>query len=147
MGPGRFLGRIKSFNPRHGFGFIDCPDARSRFSRDVFIHKAQMGDLDVGMEITFSVEPNRDGMPQARDILKLDGRTPGPTPFEKSWDEGKGPSESGSKGKPENGPGHNGNSGKGFSKGGSSSRRRGGKGRRKTLTDGKGAPIEEGEES
>merc|ERR1719323_2843459 len=90
MGPGRFLGRIKSFNPRHGFGFIDCPDARSRFSRDVFIHKAQMGDLDVGMEITFSVEPNRDGMPQARDILKLDGRTPGPTPFEKSWTKAKG---------------------------------------------------------
>lgn len=80
MAPGRFLGRIKSFNPRHGFGFIDCPDAHARFGRDVFVHKAQIGGLEVGDDITFRVEPNKDGMPQARDILRIDGQPPGPPP-------------------------------------------------------------------
>lgn len=74
------MGRIKSFNPRHGFGFIDCPEAFERYRRDVFIHRAQMGDLQVGMDVTFYCEPNKDGMPQARDIRHLNGMPPGPAP-------------------------------------------------------------------
>jgi len=85
--PGRCVGRIKSFNPNHGFGFVDCPAMYERFGRDVFIHKAQLGDFKVGTDITFVCEPNKDGLPQARDPLLLDGSPPGPSPFK---GEGKG---------------------------------------------------------
>mmetsp|Transcript_5436 Transcript_5436/g.14715 ORF Transcript_5436/g.14715 Transcript_5436/m.14715 type:complete len:174 (+) Transcript_5436:545-1066(+) len=77
-GPGRLTGRIKSFNREKGFGFIDCPEAFDRYQRDVFIHKQQFGDLEVGEDITFVCEPNKDGMPQARDPLRLNGTSPGP---------------------------------------------------------------------
>ena len=30
---------MKTFNPKHGFGFIDCPVAHDKYGRDVFIHK------------------------------------------------------------------------------------------------------------
>lgn len=124
------MGRIKSFNPRHGFGFIDCREARARWGRDVFIHKAQMGDLEVGHDITFSVEPNKDDMPQARDIMRMDGRPPGPMPPDRQsgpapGDKGKGRGEerddAGGGGKPRG-------------------RRRGGKGRKRPPpAGGKGA--------
>jgi len=74
------LGRIKSYNPRHGFGFIDCPAAAAQFGRDVFIHKALIGDLVVGDEVNFAVQQSKDGRPQARDIRRPDGSMPGPTP-------------------------------------------------------------------
>jgi len=77
---GRFQGRIKSFNSKQGFGFIECPEAHARFGRDVFLHKAQIGDLKVGAEVFFSVEANKQGMPQARDLVTLDGQAPGPAP-------------------------------------------------------------------
>lgn len=119
MGPGRYFGRLKSFNPRHGYGFIDCPEARSRYGRDVFIHKARIGDLEVGMDITFSVELNKDNMPQSRDILRMDGRPPGRTPAH-VMEAGKGGSDD------EDNRGGRGGGGKG----GGRPRRRGGKARK-----------------
>lgn len=77
---GRFEGRIKSFNAKQGFGFIECPEAHAIFGRDVFLHKAQIGDLKVGTQVTYSVEMNKQGMPQARELTTLDGQTPGPSP-------------------------------------------------------------------
>lgn len=77
---GRFEGRIKSFNAKQGFGFIECPEAHAIFGRDVFLHKAQIGDLKVGTQVTYSVEMNKQGMPQARELTTLDGMTPGPSP-------------------------------------------------------------------
>merc|ERR1719503_381027 len=77
---GRLSGRVKSFNAKQGFGFIECPQIQAMYGRDVFLHKAQIGDLKVGTEITFVVESNKQGMPQARDILTLDGKAPGPAP-------------------------------------------------------------------
>merc|ERR1719262_799372 len=81
-----FNGRIKSYNPKQGYGFLDCPDAHMAFGRDVFIHKAQMGELlgrfvgpgtkldpkTLKMNVGFSVEINKSGMPQARDVTRLD---------------------------------------------------------------------------
>jgi len=138
LGSGRYVGRIKSFNPRHGFGFIDCPDAYARFGRDVFIHKAQLGDLEVGSEVTFYCESNKDGMPQARDILHLNGHPPGPTPphllAERDEDKGMG------KGGPdEHGRGSKG--GRERRRNGSGGKGGGAKGRRRVNTDAKGAPI------
>jgi len=77
---GRFQGRVKTFNSKHGFGFIDCPAANEKFGRDVFIHKAQLGDVQVGTEITFEVRTNKDGHPQAKDVQNMDGSKPGPYP-------------------------------------------------------------------
>jgi len=77
---GRYQGRIKTFNSKQGFGFIDCLPASDKFGRDVFVHKAQMGDVPVGGEVTFEVRTNKDGHPQARDVRRLDGSIPGPYP-------------------------------------------------------------------
>jgi len=77
---GRFEGRIKSFNAKQGFGFIECPEAHAIFGRDVFLHKAQIGDLKVGTQVTYSVEMNKQGMPQARELTTIDGQAPGPSP-------------------------------------------------------------------
>lgn len=78
--PGRFHGQIKTFSAKHGFGFIDCPRAYDEFKRDVFIHKQQMGDLNVGTDVTFEIRENKDGHPQARDVRRMDGARPGPYP-------------------------------------------------------------------
>lgn len=40
----------------------------------------QLGDLEVGDEVAFAVETNKEGYPQARDITRADGRQVGPTP-------------------------------------------------------------------
>lgn len=76
---GRYTGRIKSFNAKQGFGFIDCPEVHSMYGRDVFLHKAQIGDFKVGTEVVFNIEPNKQGMPQARDLVTIDGQQPGPS--------------------------------------------------------------------
>lgn len=94
----RFHGRIKSFNAKQGFGFIESPEAHAMFGRDVFLHKAQIGDLKVGTEVTYAVEMNKQGMPQAREIATLDGHMPGPSPPEVT--KGGGPrGKGGTKGK------------------------------------------------
>merc|ERR1719411_2207928 len=77
---GRYRGRIKSFNAKQGFGFIECPEAHTIFGRDVFLHKAQIGDLKVGTQVIYTVEMNKQGMPQARELTTLDGQAPGPSP-------------------------------------------------------------------
>jgi len=76
MGPGaatgRFQGRIKSFNVQKGFGFIECPEAHQVYGRDVFLHKAQIGGFQIGSQVSFAVEMNKQTMPQARDLLESD---------------------------------------------------------------------------
>jgi cold shock CspA family protein len=69
---GRFVGRIKSFNAQKGFGFIECPEAHAIYGRDVFLHKAQIGDFSIGSELCFGVEMNKSNMPQARDLTDVD---------------------------------------------------------------------------
>jgi cold shock CspA family protein len=71
-GTGRFQGRIKSFNVQKGFGFIECPEAHQIYGRDVFLHKAQIGDFEIGRLVTFAVEMNKNNMPQARDLIEAD---------------------------------------------------------------------------
>merc|ERR1719456_938692 len=69
---GRFQGRIKSFNVQKGFGFIECPEAHQIYGRDVFLHKAQIGQFQIGSNVSFAVEMNKTNMPQARDLLESD---------------------------------------------------------------------------
>lgn len=100
MDGGRFVGSIKSINAEKGFGFIECPPAHDRWRKDVYLHKKFIGDLQVGDEISFVVEENDDGKPQARDILRLDG-SDGAHQRRRSEDGkgGKGKGKSGGKGK------------------------------------------------
>merc|ERR1719277_2255077 len=78
--PGALQGRIKSFNSEKGFGFIECAQTYQKYNRDVFLHKAQIGDMTVGAMVSFTCEVNRQGMPQAKDVAPLwGGRAPGPT--------------------------------------------------------------------
>jgi cold shock CspA family protein len=72
MSPGRFQGRIKSFNVQKGFGFIECAEAHQIYGRDVFLHKAQISNFQIGSQLTFAVEMNKNNMPQARDLLECD---------------------------------------------------------------------------
>jgi cold shock CspA family protein len=69
---GRFHGRIKSFNAQKGFGFIECPEAHAIYGRDVFLHKEQIGDFNIGSELIFAIEMNKSKMPQARDLAEID---------------------------------------------------------------------------
>lgn len=69
---GRFQGLVKSYNVQKGFGFIDCPEAHQIYGRDVFLHKAQIANFQIGSQLTFAVEMNKNNMPQARDLLETD---------------------------------------------------------------------------
>lgn len=64
-----YRGRIKSFNPGHGFGFIHCEDLLRYFGRDVFLHPNQLANgMGIGVEVEFMVTLNKNQQPQARDI-------------------------------------------------------------------------------
>eukprot|EP00397_Hematodinium_sp_SG-2012_P004859 GEMP01004874.1.p1 GENE.GEMP01004874.1~~GEMP01004874.1.p1 ORF type:complete len:351 (+),score=55.48 GEMP01004874.1:174-1226(+) len=70
----RYTGKIKSFNDAKGFGFVDCEKARASFGRDVFIHKNQvdsLGGLQMGTEVQFEIELNKNGQPQARNVVAI----------------------------------------------------------------------------
>merc|ERR1712054_138047 len=69
----RFQGRIKSFNSEKGYGFIESAEAYQIHGRDVFLHKAHIGSFAVGTFISFTVDTNKEGMPQARDLAASDG--------------------------------------------------------------------------
>jgi len=64
----RATGTIKSFNQEKGFGFVSCPDLTEIFGNDVFLHKCQMGDFQVGAAVSFAVLLNKDNNPQAFDL-------------------------------------------------------------------------------
>lgn len=66
---GDFMGSIKSFNPKSGYGFIDCPDLRAQgHDKDVFLHHQQLGEFEVGAQIQFTAFLNQKGSPQAKDL-------------------------------------------------------------------------------
>eukprot|EP01065_Artemidia_motanka_P004650 TRINITY_DN12211_c0_g3_i2.p1 TRINITY_DN12211_c0_g3~~TRINITY_DN12211_c0_g3_i2.p1 ORF type:complete len:330 (+),score=34.93 TRINITY_DN12211_c0_g3_i2:356-1345(+) len=65
----RFRGKVRSFVPETGFGFISCRETLSIYKQDVFLHRAQfVGVCCVGQTVEFSVELNKDGKPQAREV-------------------------------------------------------------------------------
>jgi len=115
--PGSHQGRLKSFNAEKGFGFIECAETHAMYGRDVFVHKANVGDLAVGTEVTFKMETNKQGMPQARDLVKVGG---GPVKASK----GKGKDKGKGKGK------------------GVSDEKKGGKGKKKEEEDSEEAKAE-----
>lgn len=73
--PGMYQGRLRAFNDKKGFGFIECKETMQEFGRDVFIHRAQMVEsgIWVGQEVYFEVELNKQGHPQARSVQGITG--------------------------------------------------------------------------
>eukprot|EP00418_Pyrodinium_bahamense_P083302 CAMPEP_0179064392 /NCGR_PEP_ID=MMETSP0796-20121207/27926_1 /TAXON_ID=73915 /ORGANISM="Pyrodinium bahamense, Strain pbaha01" /LENGTH=274 /DNA_ID=CAMNT_0020761341 /DNA_START=72 /DNA_END=896 /DNA_ORIENTATION=+ len=70
---GQFSGTVKSFNPKSGYGFITCVELQDMgFTNDVFLHHQQMGDCNVGMEVTFTCYLNSKGQPQAKEVAPED---------------------------------------------------------------------------
>lgn len=68
---GLAYGRLKSFSVSKGFGFIESPECYERFGRDVFMHWEEKAELPIGTYVTFQVERNNNGMPQARNVRLL----------------------------------------------------------------------------
>lgn len=66
-----YTGKIVSFNPSKGWGYINCQELFATYQKDVFLHQDYMAEgsaFDAGDMVSFSVELNEKGMPQARDI-------------------------------------------------------------------------------
>jgi len=103
-----------------GFGFIGCDESHEKYGRDVFLHKADIGDLTVGTEVTFAIELNKQGMPQARDLATSQGMVSVPQAKRKGGGKGGGKGGNGKspkgKGKSGNGEGGKGGRGKGKDK-------------------------------
>lgn len=93
QGNKRYTGRIKSYNTEKGYGFVESPEAYQFYQRDVFLHKAHLGSFAVNSFVTFQVEMNKQGMPQARDLAASDGAAMG-----KGKGKGKGKGEGKKKG-------------------------------------------------
>lgn len=63
-----YVGTLKSYNSRNGYGFIDCPQAKRDWGADVFVHKNSVPNpWNVGQFVEFSVVTNNKGQPQAWD--------------------------------------------------------------------------------
>mmetsp|Transcript_55240 Transcript_55240/g.131686 ORF Transcript_55240/g.131686 Transcript_55240/m.131686 type:complete len:271 (-) Transcript_55240:113-925(-) len=67
----RYVGYIKSFSSRAGYGFISCEETSAMFGRDVFIHKAQLKNHRVNSQVSFEIALNRKGHPQAKDVRSV----------------------------------------------------------------------------
>mmetsp|Transcript_5281 Transcript_5281/g.16299 ORF Transcript_5281/g.16299 Transcript_5281/m.16299 type:complete len:703 (-) Transcript_5281:98-2206(-) len=62
-------GRVKSYNEKNGYGFIDCPDTFAMYGRDVFLPSRLAGGLYIGQEIFFNLTLNTSGQPGASEVF------------------------------------------------------------------------------
>ena len=67
-----YTGKVKSYHATQGFGFIKCDDLMATHKRDIFLHKSQAVGLHVGQEVTFSLDFNKKGWPQARNVQGIE---------------------------------------------------------------------------
>lgn len=64
-----YIGRLKSFNQKNGFGFIECMQCRKDYNSDVFVHKNFVPHpWNIGQPVEFAVMCNQRGQPQAFDV-------------------------------------------------------------------------------
>lgn len=63
-----FTGTVKAILPEKGFGFVSCDESFAQFGADAFLHSTQLPGLEQGMEISFKVQLNAKGKPQATDV-------------------------------------------------------------------------------
>merc|ERR1719401_780932 len=60
-----FVGLIKSFNEKTGYGFIACDEVTAKYGGDCFCAKKYIGNNKVGDMVEFDVGLTPDGKPQA----------------------------------------------------------------------------------
>merc|ERR1712217_445373 len=67
-----YRGRIKSYNQKTGYGFIQCHETWNLFGQDIFLHKSQKGELKVDSNVQFRVSWGTGNAankgPQAKDV-------------------------------------------------------------------------------
>jgi len=67
-----YVGNLKSYSSRAGYGFLECVQSQADFGMDVFIHKNAVGTpWHVGQPCEFAVCHNSRGQPQACDVKWL----------------------------------------------------------------------------
>jgi len=67
-----YVGRLKSFNNRTGYGFLECAQSKTDWGSDVFIHKNFVQNpWHIGQPVEFAVQLNSRGQPQAYDVTWL----------------------------------------------------------------------------
>jgi len=72
-----FLGRVKSFNAKNGYGFVECEATDELYGHDIQIPKGVSNGLKAGDEVGFKIDFNSEGMPVCCKIWQAnDG--PGP---------------------------------------------------------------------
>lgn len=54
------------------FGFIDCPELKEYFGREVFVSKDLAGELVIGMTVCFNAALNKEGYPYAEAVTPCD---------------------------------------------------------------------------
>lgn len=86
--PSVYYGRVKSYNYDKGFGFLDAPDLKPLFSKDVFLRKKAVADelllsrIESGsgpkaavhrgdIYVRFSLLVNEAGSPEAREVQEV----------------------------------------------------------------------------
>jgi len=69
---GNYVGQIKSFNAKNGFGFIVCQALQEQgYQQDVYLHHNQVGDHQIGSMVTFTAYLNKKGQPQSMDLSAI----------------------------------------------------------------------------
>eukprot|EP00928_Gymnodinium_smaydae_P022182 TRINITY_DN1870_c0_g1_i1.p2 TRINITY_DN1870_c0_g1~~TRINITY_DN1870_c0_g1_i1.p2 ORF type:complete len:357 (+),score=99.87 TRINITY_DN1870_c0_g1_i1:76-1071(+) len=70
---GPYIGVIKSFVRKSGYGFIECPQVMFTYGCDAFLGIESLESFDVGSRVTFWVELSQDGKPRARALQSAGG--------------------------------------------------------------------------
>eukprot|EP00746_Dinoflagellata_sp_MGD_P014733 gnl/MRDRNA2_/MRDRNA2_132444_c0_seq1.p1 gnl/MRDRNA2_/MRDRNA2_132444_c0~~gnl/MRDRNA2_/MRDRNA2_132444_c0_seq1.p1 ORF type:complete len:480 (-),score=83.59 gnl/MRDRNA2_/MRDRNA2_132444_c0_seq1:20-1402(-) len=67
-----YVGKLKSFSHKNGFGFIECRETYALFGIDIFVHKNWVPHpWQIGQYVEFAVTQNSKGQPQASDTMWL----------------------------------------------------------------------------
>jgi cold shock CspA family protein len=76
---GQYIGTIKSFSEKNGYGFIECQEVKDAGYNDVFLHHAQLMDFKQGDQVLFTCFKNSKGQAQAMDLLSPDAQESAPS--------------------------------------------------------------------
>jgi len=73
-GETRFEGQVSAIKQqtadgRPAFGFVKCAEAKELYGDDVFLHSTQAQELQVGQSVSFAVQVNKTGRPQAINVM------------------------------------------------------------------------------
>lgn len=66
-GAPRYTGVLKVFKPESGYGFIENEELKQKYGCDVFMNQGIEGGIVVGSVVSFTLELNKSGKPQARE--------------------------------------------------------------------------------